>query len=146
MEVRVQLDVLIGPDVFVNASVALGSPPEQVARRVLGKPGSKPKSTTWVLHWVEILLSKAPGFRADHVKPQVDLIRGLVDITETKTDEVDWVKGLLASAKACGLARVMTDHPDLADKTEVDGVQFLSSEAWLLEQTTPPPPPPPKSK
>jgi hypothetical protein len=40
----------------------------------------------------------------------------------------------------------MTDHPDLADKTEVDGIQFLSTEAWLLEATTPPPPPPPKKK
>lgn len=145
LEVRVQLDVLIAPDVFVNASVALGSPPEQVARRVLGK-ATKPKSTTWVLKWVELLLSKAPGFREDHVKTQVDLIKGLVEVAETKTDEMDWVKGLVASAKAVGLKRVMTDHPDLADKTEVDGIQFLSTEAWLLEQTTPPPPPPPKKK
>jgi len=141
------VDVLIAPDVFVNASVALGSAPEQVARRVLGKPGAKPKTTSWVLKWVETLLSKAPGFREDHVKPQVDLIRGLVEVIEVKdVPEGDWVKALVASAKAAGLKRVMTDHPDLADKTEVDGIEFLSTEAWLLEQTTPPPPPPPKKK
>lgn len=140
------MDVLIGPDVFVNASVAPGSPPEQVARRVLGKPGAKPKTTTWVLHWVELMLSKAPGFKAESIKPQVDLIKGLVEVVETKKDEMDWTKALVASAKAAGLKRVMTDHPDLADKTEVDGIQFLSTEAWLLEATTPPPPPPPKKK
>jgi hypothetical protein len=140
------VDVLIGPDVFVNASVAPGTPPEQVARRVLGKPGKKPKTTTWVLKWIELLLAKAPGFKAESIKPQVDLIKGLVEVVETKTDEMDWTKALVASAKAAGLKRVMTDHPDLADKTEVDGIQFLSTEAWLLEATTPPPPPPPKKK
>ena len=140
------MDVLIGPDVFVNASVALGSAPEQVARRVLGKPGTNPKTTTWVLHWIGVLLEKAPGFKHDSVKAQVDLIKGLVDVVETKTDETDWTKGLVASAKAAGCKRVMTDHPDLADKTEVDGILFISSEAWLLEATTPPPPPPPKKK
>jgi len=140
------VDVLIGPDVFVNASVALGTPPEQVARRVLGKPGAKPKTTSWVIHWIELMLTKAPGFKAENVKPQVDLIKGLLDVVEVKNDEMDWVKALVASAKAAGVKRVMTDHPDLADKTEVDGIQFLSTEAWLLEQTTPPPPPPPKKK
>jgi hypothetical protein len=140
------VDVLIGPDVFVNASVAPGTPPEQVARRVLGKPGKKPKTTTWVLKWIELLLAKTPGFKAESIKPQVDLIKGLVEVVETKTDETDWTKALVASAKAAGLKRVMTDHPDLADKTEVDGIQFLSTEAWLLEATTPPPPPPPKKK
>ena len=140
------MDVLIGPDVFVNASVAPGLPPEQVARRVLGAGKNKPKTTTWVLRWVELLLSKTPGFKAESVKAQVDLIKGLVEVVETKTDENDWTKGLVASAKAAGLKRVMTDHPDLADKTEVEGIQFLSTEAWLLEATTPPPPPPPKKK
>jgi hypothetical protein len=90
--------------------------------------------------------SKTPGFKAESVKAQVDLIKGLVEVVETKSDENDWTKGLVASAKAAGLKRVMTDHPDLADKTEVDGIQFLSTEAWLLEATTPPPPPPPKKK
>ncbi|MFN7698466.1 MAG: hypothetical protein ACK5U8_11245 [Deltaproteobacteria bacterium] len=138
------MDVLIGPDVFVNASVAPGSPPEQVARRVLGKPGSKPRTTAWVLRWVELLLAKTPGFKAESIQPQLDLIRGLVEVVEGDTAENDWTQGLVASAKAVGLKRVMTDHPDLADKTEVDGIQFLSTDAWLLEATTPPPPPPPK--
>lgn len=141
------MDALLAPDVFVNASVAPGSAPEQVARRVLGKPGQKLKTTAWVMTWVETLLSKAPGFKADAVKPQVDLIRSLCDMVEIKgAPETDWIKGLVASAKASGCMRVITDHPDLADKTEVDGITFLSSDAWLLEQTTPPPPPPPKKK
>ena len=36
--------MILTPDVFVNASVALGSPPEQVIRRVLG-PGKKTKTS-----------------------------------------------------------------------------------------------------
>lgn len=141
------VDILIGPDVFVNASVAGGSPPEQLARRVLGKP-QKPKTTAWVLGWVERLLAKAPGFKIESLKPQVDLIKGLVDVVDMlgKVDDADWTKGLVASAKAAGVKTVVTDHPDLADKAEVDGIRFLSTEAWLLEQTTPPPPPPPKKK
>lgn len=141
------MDILLGPDVYVNASVALGSTPEQVARRVLGKP-KKPKSTKWIFDWVEKLLSKAPGFKAESLKPQLDLIKGLVDMVDMKekAPENDWVKGLVASAKAVGVKTVVTDHPDLADKTEVDGIRFLSTEAWLLEQTTPPPPPPPPKK
>ena len=31
-------------------------------------------------------------------------------------------------------------------KDEVDGIEFMSSDAWLIEQTTPPPPPPPGAK
>jgi len=142
------VDILLAPDVFVNASVAPGTPPEHIARRVLGKPGDKPKTTRWVMTWTRALLSKTPGFKADAVDAQMKTIEGLCDIVELqdKTPEGDWVKGLVASAKAAKLKRVVTDHPDLADKTEVDGVAFLSSEAWLVEQTTPPPPPPPKKK
>jgi len=142
------VDILLGPDVFVNASVAAGSPPEHIARRVLGKPGDKPKTTNWVMGWTRALLSKTPGFKHEAVEAQMKTIEGLLDVVEVKekTPEGDWVKGLVASAKAAGLKRVVTDHPDLADKTEVDGVAFLSSEAWLVEQTTPPPPPPPKKK
>ena len=142
------MDILIGPDVFVNASVALGSPPEHLARRVLGRPGGKPKTTPWVMHWTRALLSKAPGFKEDALNAHMSTIEGLLDSVEMKEKppEGDWVQGLVASAKAAGLKRVVTDHPDLADKTEVDGILFLSSEAWLVEQTTPPPPPPPKKK
>ncbi len=141
------MDIVLAPDVFVNASVALGSPPEQVARRVLGK-AKKPKSTAWVIGWIERLLSKAPGFKHESLKPQIDLIKGLVEMVDFKgkVDEMDWVKGLVASAKAANVKTVITDHPDLADKTEVEGIRFVSTEGWLLEQVTPPPPPPPKKK
>lgn len=142
------LDILLAPDVFVNASLAPGSAPEQLARRAFAGKGGKPKTTPWVMRWVETILSKTPGFKAESVTPQMDLIRGLVDVIDMKSvpEDADWAKGLVASAKAAGLKRVVTDHPDLADKTEVDGVQFLSSDAWLIEQTTPPPPPPPPKK
>jgi hypothetical protein len=98
--------------------------------------------------WTRALLTKAPGFKPEAVDAQMKTIESLCDIVELqdKTPEGDWVKGLVASAKAAKLKRVVTDHPDLADKTEVDGIAFLSSEAWLVEQTTPPPPPPPKKK
>lgn len=135
---------ILAPDVFVNASVALGSPPEQVIKRVLGKPGNKPKTTDWVLDRIAGMLSALPSFKKEALEPQMMLIRDLVDVVElTSPPAADaWEKGLVASAKATGAERVITDHPDLADTTEVDGIQFVSSEAWLVEQTTPPPPPP----
>ena len=138
---------MLGPDVYVNASVALGSTPEQVARRVLGKD-KKPKSTEWIFGWVERLLAKAPGFKVESLKAQLDLIKGLVEIVplKEKLEDGDWVKGLLASAKAAGVQTVVTDHPDLLAKEKIDGIEFISSEAWLLEQAMPPPPPPPKKK
>ena len=76
------------------------------------------------------------------------LIRDLVETVPLKKefDANAWVDALVASAKAAGVKRVVTDHPDLADKTEVDGIEFLSSDAWMIEQTTPPPPPPPAKK
>lgn len=140
------MDILIAPDVFVNASVAGGSPPEQVARRLLGKPGPKPKTTRWVLKWISTLLSKAPGFKAEQHDAQVKLIEGLLEVVEVESEpaEGDWAQGLALSAKAAGCKSVITDHPDLADQKEVDGILFVSSEAWLVESTTPPPPPPPK--
>lgn len=142
------MDILLGPDVFVNASVALGSPPEQVVKRVLGKPGTRHKTTEWVLGRVEAMLSAVPAFKKELVGQQMALIRNLVDVVKIdKEPAVDqWEKGLVASAKAAGYKRVITDHPDLADKTEVDGILFVSSDAWLVEQTTPPPPPPPGKK
>lgn len=138
------MDSLLGPDLFVNASVAAGTPPEHVVRRVLGKPGQKPKTTDWVLDRVAAMLAAVPGFKQEAVEPQMKLIRDLVEIVPLKGPPAAdaWEKGLVASAKAAGLKRVITDHPDLADKTESDGVLFISSEAWLVEQTTPPPPPP----
>ena len=53
---------------------------------------------------------------------------------------------LIGAIVAGFFGRVITDHPDLADKDEVEGIEFMSSDAWLIEQTTPPPPPPPGKK
>lgn len=143
MSTSLVLDSLLAPDVFVNASVALGSAPEQVTRRVFGRP-EKPRTTPWVLRWIETLLAKTPDFKHEAVEAQMKTIRALCEVADMAAvkDESDWVKGLVASAKATGYKRVVTDHPDLADKAEVDGVFFLSSDAWLLEAQMPPPPPP----
>jgi hypothetical protein len=35
----------------------------------------------------------------------------------------------------------VTDHPDLLELETSDGVEFMSSEAWLVEAATPPPAP-----
>ncbi len=135
-------DIILGPDVFVNASVALGSPPEHVIRRVL-RPDVKTKSTKWILDRIEAMLSGIDAFKPDAVKGQMSTIRQFVEVCEDSAEHAAdaWVDALVAAAKACSVTRVVTDHPDLADKTEVDGVEFLSSDAWLVEQTTPPPPP-----
>lgn len=136
------VDIIIGPDVFVNASVALGSPPEHLVRRVLG-PDAKVKTSDWILARTEAMLSNIPEFKADAVRGQMDTIRKFVHVVSVADDHGPdaWADALVAAAKAASLARVVTDHPDLADKTEVDGIEFLSTEAWLVEQTTPPPPP-----
>ncbi len=136
-------DFILGPDVYVNASVALGSPPEHVIRRVLGPNKKKTKTTAWILARIEAMLSNLDAFKPDAVARQMDTIRQFVEVVAEDLDHGPdaWVDALVGAAKACGAQRVITDHPDLADKTEVDGIEFLSSEAWLLEQTTPPPPP-----
>jgi hypothetical protein len=141
------VDILLGPDVFVNASVALGSPPEQVVKRVLGK-GTRPQTTDWVLKRIEAILAAIPSFKQEAIEPQMRLIRELVDVRPMSAEigPDQWEKGLVESAKAAGYKRVVTDHPDLADKTEVDGILFVSTDAWLIEQTTPPPPPPAAAK
>jgi hypothetical protein len=133
---------ILGPDIFVNASVALGSPPEHVVRRMLGLPGRKAKGTRWIVERVEAMLRAVPDFKAERVGPQMELIRGLVELIPDEAEFAPeaWEKALVSAAKAAGASRVITDHPDLLEK-EVDGVEFVSSEAWLLEKTTPPPPP-----
>jgi hypothetical protein len=71
-------------------------------------------------------------------------IRGLVDLVQTDEFFIeDWDKALVALAKAAGVDRVMTDHPDLLASQSVEGVEFVSSDHWLIEQMTPPPPPRP---
>jgi len=135
------VSIVLGPDVFVNASVALGSPPEQVVRRVLGG-SAKAKTSKWVLSHVEGMLRSIPSFKVEAVEPQMSMITSLVQVVEEgEFAPGDWVPALVALAKAAGVTRVVTDHPDLADQDPVEGVEFLSSDAWLVEQTTPPPPP-----
>jgi len=135
------LDIILAPDVYVNASVALGSPPEHVVRRVLGH-SQKHKTTEWVLTRVEAMLHVLPAFKEDAVKAQMKTIRELVEIVEADEAGPDeWEKALVAAAKAAGVDRVVTDHPDLADKDEAEGIFFISSDAYMVELTTPPPPP-----
>lgn len=133
--------VILGPDVFVNASVALNSPPEHVVRRTLG-PGKKVKSSEWILSHIEAMLNNVDAFKKEAVDQQMSTIRQFVEVVEIEVENPDdWEAALAATAKAAGAKRVITDHPDLADTKEVDGIEFLSSEAWLVEVTTPPPPP-----
>jgi len=137
------MDLILAPDVFVNASVALGTPPDQVVQRVLGNPDRRPKTSAWVLERVEAMLSAVEGFKKEAIPEQMALIRKLVDVVELEGDfgPGDWQGALVATVKAADAARVVTDHPDLADVTEADGVEFVSTDAWLVESMIPPPPP-----
>ncbi len=139
------MNILLAPDVYVNASVAgAGLAPEQVVNRVLGNTKARQKTTQWVLDRVRSMLGAHPTFKKDALEPQMKLITDLVDVVSLKGEFAPdkWRDALVASAKAAGAKRVITDHPDLADQTEVDGIEFLSSDAWMIEQQTPPPPPP----
>jgi hypothetical protein len=138
------VDAILAPDVFVNASVALGSPPDKVVTRVLGHHKGESASTEWILGRIEAMLNRIESFKHDAIQQQLGLIRQLVRVVadgETHAPD-DWEKALVAAAKAGGAKRVITDHPDLLAKEETDGVEFISSEAWLVEQQMPPPPPP----
>ena len=135
------MDVVLAPDIYVNASVALGSPPEHAVRRAFGGPG-KPKASGWVIERVESMLHAIPEFKSDAVAQQMTTIRSLVEVVETGEFFIeDWGKALVALAKAAGVGRVLTDHPDLLASKNVEGVEFVSSDHWLGEQATPPPPP-----
>ncbi len=135
------MDVVLAPDIYVNASVALGSPPEHAVRRAFGAP-SKPKTSTWVVQRVESMLHALPEFKDDAVAQQMSTIRGLVDLVERGEYFIeDWEAALVALAKAAGVSRVLTDHPDLLAAKARQGVEFVSSDAWLREQAAPPPPP-----
>jgi hypothetical protein len=129
--------------VYVNASVALGSPPEQVVQRVLGRQKNRSKATEWVLARVKHMLSALPEFKHDAVDQQLKLIRSLVDIVDDSSQHApgEWEAALVAAAKKAGVKRVITDHPDLLEKEQSGGVEFVSSEAFLIELTTPPPAP-----
>jgi len=135
------MDVVLAPDIYVNASIALDSPPERAVRRVFGAR-SRPKASGWVIERIESMLHALPEFKDEAVAQQIGMIRGLVDLVETGEFFIeDWDKALVALAKAAGAGRVLTDHPDLLASQRVDGVEFISSERWLTEQMTPPPPP-----
>lgn len=143
------MNILLAPDVYVNASVAgTGLAPEAVVNRVLGNKKVRQRTTEWILSRVEAMLGAHPSFVKDAITPHMKLIRDLVDIVELDAlaNDEDWKEALVESAKAADAKRVVTDHPDLADKDEIDGIEFLSSDAWMIEQQTPPPPPPPPKK
>lgn len=137
------MDFILGPDVFVNASLAPGSPPDRVAQRTLGVD-PKPRAGAWILARVEAMLEAVPDFKKDAIPQQMDLIRKLVAPVDVPGEHApdDWKGALAATARAAGVQRVVTDHPDLADVEEFEGIEFLSTEGWLLEQEIPPPPPP----
>jgi hypothetical protein len=139
------VDAIIGPDVFVNASVALGTPPDHVVQRILGAHAGETKTTPWVLARVEAMLANVPSFKTEAIRPQLDRIRSLVKLVDEKSEHPAdaWERALVAAARAAAVKRVITDHPDLLDKRTVDGIEFVSSEEWLFEQALPPPPPPP---
>jgi hypothetical protein len=137
------MEIILAPDIYVNASLALGSPPEQVVRRVLGARKGGAKTSEWILARVRQMLRAVPAFKGDAVDEQVNLIRGLVQIITVPGDHAAdaWTDALVAAARAAGAVRVVTDHPDLLQLETADGVEFMSSEAWLVEAATPPPAP-----
>jgi hypothetical protein len=137
------MDVLLAPDVFVNASVALGSPPEQVVQRVLGRRSTKSKTNEWVLARVRHMLSAVPEFKHAAVEDQLTLIRSMVEVMQSQETFAagEWEQALVAAAKQAGVERVVTDHPDLLAFESSDGVEFVSTDAYLIELSTPPPPP-----
>ena len=135
------MDVVLAPDIYVNASVALGTAPEHASRRAFAGP-AKPKTSGWVLERVESMLHAIPEFKTAAVDQQMSTIRGLVDVVEQGDHFIeDWEPALVALAKKAGVTRVLTDHPDLLGSSESHGIEFVSSDSWLHEQTTPPPPP-----
>ncbi|MEY4582492.1 MAG: hypothetical protein RL701_7195 [Pseudomonadota bacterium] len=136
------VEIILAPDIYVNASVALGSPPDQVARRVLGGKRGGNKTSEWVLTRVHQMLCALPAFKQEAVDAQIALIRGLVHILPLPALPPDaWADALVATAHAASAKRVVTDHPDLLALEIVKGVEFMSSEAWLLEAAVPPPAP-----
>ncbi len=135
------MDIILAPDVYVNASVAPGTTPDRVVQRVLGEHKGQSKASDWVLARVEDILEAIPEFRHEAVRRQMELIRSFVQVVPGVTGfHADaWEQALVASARAAGVQRVVTDHPDLLQKESSDGIEFVSTEAWLLEATMPPP-------
>lgn len=137
------MDIILAPDVYVNASVAPGTSPDRVVQRVLGQHRGESTTTEWVLARVAAMLGSLPSFKDEAVAHQVSLIRSFVKVVPGPRDfgPNAWSEALVAAAKAAGVSRVVTDHPDLLGLDQVDGVEFLSTDSWLLEVTMPPPVP-----
>mgnify|MGYP001588100129 CR=1 FL=1 len=137
------MDVLLAPDVFVNASVSLGSPPEQVVQRVLGRKKGKSKTSEWVLARVRHMLSSVPEFKTAAVDEQLTLIRSMLEVLPSDQSHApgEWEQALCAAAKQAGVTRVVTDHPDLLELETSDGIEFVSTDTFLIELAMPPPPP-----
>jgi len=134
------VDIILAPDVFVNASVAPGTAPDRVVQRVLGQHKGESRASEWVFARIESMLRAMPQFRGEAVAQQLKLIRSLVQSVPVDGFDADaWDQALSATAKAAGVGRVVTDHPDLLRIENRDGIEFISSETWLLEATTPPP-------
>lgn len=138
------VDILLAPDVYVNASVAPGSLPDRVVQRVLGKHKGESAATEWILGRIAAILASVPEFKEEAVTGQISLIRSLVRVLPGASNfsAEAWKDALVAAAQAAKVTRVVTDHPDLLSVDRVDGVDFISTENWLVEITTPPPPPP----
>jgi hypothetical protein len=65
-----------------------------------------------------------------------------VDVVERGRHFIeDRSEALVSLAQAAGVVRVLTDHPDLLSSNTSSEIEFVSSDAWLREQTTRPPPP-----
>jgi hypothetical protein len=142
------VDVILAPDVYVNASLALGSAPDKVVQRVLGEHRGESRTTEWILERVKAMLSSVGSFKRDALEDQLTLIRSLVQVIDDPEAHTadEWEKALVGAARAAKVRRVITDHPDLIEKGSSEEVEFISSEAWLFERTMPPPPPPAKAR
>jgi hypothetical protein len=137
------VEIVLAPDVYVNASVALGSPPERVVQRALPRV-PKVRASQWLIGRIESMLRALPEFRDEAIADQVATIGRLVELVSTDDFAPEqWEQALVALANAAGVKRVITDHPDLLALRTSAGVSFVSSEAWLREQPGPPPPPSP---
>lgn len=137
-------DAILAPDVYVNASVAgMGLAPERVAQKVLANHRGECKATPWILKRVAEMLTAHPDFKNENLRHQIETIRNSVQLIADPSEQPAdaWEPALVAAAKAAGVTRVITDHPDLLTKEQSDGVDFLSCENWLFEESTPPPPP-----
>ena len=123
---------VLAPDVYVNASVALGSPPDKVVQRVLGQHKGESKTTEWILERVRAMLAAVPSFKKEAVEAQISLIKDFVVVIDDSTthDPGAWVEALVAAAKAANVRIVITDHPDLLQVGSKDDVEFLSTENW----------------